>query len=170
MEHILAKDDEEVFKENYWLAPEKKTGNFELDLGCEMRVSMVELVNTHNADKKDRSTKEFKVFLSKEKSGPWEEVIHSSLKDSREAADPLPIERFSFAERFAKFVKFELLTFYGNGGGLQYFHVKGRITIKYLEDVNRFSRSEMSETQEAEVSQESYPEEVLPVSLWKMYL
>ena len=129
VEHLLSKDEKEVYEENYWLSAENKTGNFVLDLGCEMRVSMVELVNTHNADKKDRSTKEFKVFLGKEKTGPWEEVVHTTIPDTREQKDPLPIQRFSFAERFAKFVKFELLKWYGNGGGLQYFHVKGKYQL-----------------------------------------
>ena len=49
---------------NYWLAPGGKTGGeFLLDLGCEDSFNAVELVNTHNAYARDRSTQRFQVFL-----------------------------------------------------------------------------------------------------------
>ena len=112
-------------EKNYWLGPDKKGGSFTVDLGCETRVSMVELVNTHNAQYKDRSTKEFKVLVSKTGNGSWDEVVHKTLRDSRFLPDPLPLKKFTFAEHIVKYIKFELLSFYGNGGGLQFFNVKG---------------------------------------------
>ena len=115
----------EIFGKNYWLAPDKQeSAEFVLDLGSEKTVSMVELVNTHNGYHRDRSMKEFKVFLSSDSSdGPWEEVVHQTLEDSRQQADPLPLQTFPFTERTARFVKFNQISYYGNGGGLQYFTV-----------------------------------------------
>ena len=49
---------------NYYLTPDKQDGGeFLLDLGCEESFETVELVNTHNAGIRDRSTKGFQVFL-----------------------------------------------------------------------------------------------------------
>ena len=54
----------EEFGTNYWLSPNREEGGeFILDLGCEDSFDTVELVNTHNVHYKDRSTKEFQVFL-----------------------------------------------------------------------------------------------------------
>ena len=109
---------------NYWLAPDKQNrAEFVLDLGCKMTVNLVELVNTHNGHCRDRSMKEFKVFLSDSSEGPWEEVVHQTLEDSRQQEDPLPVQTFSFSERTARFVKFNQISYYGLGGGLQYFTV-----------------------------------------------
>ena len=114
--------------QNYWLAPDNKPAEFVLDLGCNKIVNMMELVNTHNAYHRDRSAKEFKVFTSSFKDGPWQMVVHKTLQDSRAHADPLPVLSFPFStysEATARFVKFNLISWYGYGGGLQYFAVKG---------------------------------------------
>merc|ERR1711936_387944 len=118
----------EIFGKNYWLAPDKQeSAEFVLDLGYEKTVNMVELVNTHNGYHRDRSMKEFKVFLSIDSSdGPWEEVLHQTLEDSRQQADPLPHQTFPFSARTAKFIKFNQISYYGLGGGLQYFRTTTR--------------------------------------------
>jgi len=123
--NLLTNAPLEIFGENYWLAPNgQDRAEFVLDLGCEKTVNLVELVNTHNGFYRDRSMKEFKVFLSSDTSyGPWEEVLHQTLEDSRQQADPLPLQTFLFAERTAQFVKFNQISYYGAGGGLQYFSV-----------------------------------------------
>ena len=123
--NLLTNAPLEIFAENYWLAPDRQdSAEFVLDLGCEKTVNLVELVNTHNGHHRKRSMKEFKVFLSDSSEGPWEEVVHQTLEDSRQQADPLPVQTFSFSEGAAKFVKFNQISYYGNGGGLQYFAVK----------------------------------------------
>ena len=123
---LLTRGRVERHHQNYWLAPDRQAGaEFVLMLGCEKTVNLVELVNTHNGDHRDRSMKEFKVFLSSDSSaGPWEEVVHQTLEDSRRQPDPLPLQTFPFTQRSAKFVKFNQISYYGNGGGLQYFAVK----------------------------------------------
>ena len=54
-------------------------------------------------------------------------MLDKELTDGRQVEDPLPIESFSFEEEiFCKFLKFEVVSWYGVGGGLQYFDfIKG---------------------------------------------
>ena len=121
--NLLTNAPQEIIGGTLWLAPNlQDSAEFVLDLGCEKTVNMVELVNTHAGRFRDRSMKEFKVFLSSDSpDGPWEEVVHQSLEDSRQQPDPLPLQIFPFTERTAKFVKFNQISYYGDGGGLQYF-------------------------------------------------
>ena len=122
---LLTKAPLEIEGENYWVAPwQQDSAEFVLDLGCKKTVNLVELVNTHSEQYRSRSMKEFKVFLSDSLEEPWEEVVHQTLEDSRQQADPLPVQTFSFSERTAKFVKFNQISYYGDGGGLQYFALK----------------------------------------------
>ena len=52
--------------------------------------------------------------------GPWTEVLYNELKDTRRM-NPIPSNKFSIKPTVAKFVKFTLLSYWGHGGGLQYF-------------------------------------------------
>ena len=124
---MLTKDPLEIQYKNYWLAPKQSSAEFVLDLGCEKISNMVELVNTHNGNHRNRATKEFKVSISNYQAGPWNEVVYETLEDSRNQTDPLPVQTFPFSLPFevtARFVKFNLISWYGEGGGLQYFALK----------------------------------------------
>ena len=122
---LLTNSPVELHGENYWLAPHgQQSAEFVLDLGCSKQVNMVELVNTHNAEYRNRGTKEFKVFVSESSEGPWEQVVHQTLEDSRNQPDPLPLLTFPFHDLKARFVKFNQISFHGDGGGLQYFAIK----------------------------------------------
>ena len=48
---------------NYWLTPDRKPGEFILDLGCERPITRVDIVNTHNSKYRDRSTRNFQVAI-----------------------------------------------------------------------------------------------------------
>ena len=116
---------------NYWLAESKKTGEeqgFIMSLGCNKRVGGVTLRNTHNALYRDRSTKMFRILGSVAYDGPWQELLVANLEDSRRQ-NPPPLQQIMFPNfAVVSFVKFELLEYYGLGGGLQYFAVgKGHI-------------------------------------------
>ena len=50
-------------------------------------------------------------------------MASGELEDSRQQEDPLPLQTFTFNPISARFVKFEITSFYGTGGGLQYFNV-----------------------------------------------
>ena len=63
-----------------------------------------------------------KVFLAT-KWNMWKEVLHEELPDPRNL-DPVPPNKFHICPEPAKYVKFELLSYWGDkGGGLQYFAV-----------------------------------------------
>ena len=109
---------------NYWLAENGKTGEdqgFILDLGCALPVWGVNLRNTRNADHNDRSTKKFLVRGSLRMEGPWKKLLTANLHDSRHQ-DPPPLQALMFEKSVVvTLVKFELLEYWGAGGGLQYF-------------------------------------------------
>ena len=111
---------------NYWLTEEEKKGEeqgFIMDLGCEKTVQGVSLRNTHNGRHRDRSTKKFRLRGSLNYNGPWNELLVADLEDSRNQ-NPPPVQNLTFANSATvRFVKFELLEYWGNGGGLQYFEV-----------------------------------------------
>ena len=64
VEFALHHAEKDEYGKNYYLTPGGQVGaEFLLDLGCEDSFNTVELVNTHNAQYRDRSTKRFQVFL-----------------------------------------------------------------------------------------------------------
>ena len=66
----------------------------------------------------------FGIFHSdKSEDGPWKMVLQKTLDDSRKHIDPLPLQEFSITSTKGRFVKFELVSYYGLGGGLQYFNI-----------------------------------------------
>ena len=92
-------------------------------LHCKAVVTAFELVNTHREDQRSRATKGFTVSLSVSSAGPWTEVYSGELEDSRQQQDPLPLQTFTFSALAARFVKFQMTSYYGSSGGLQYFNV-----------------------------------------------
>jgi hypothetical protein len=67
----------------------------------------------------------------------WKHVLKHELEDSREEEDMLPIQSIALRTRYhAHFIKFELLSWWGVGGGLQYFNIQrdeeGKITKNWL--------------------------------------
>jgi len=114
---------------NYWLAERPNTG-FVMSLGRSSTVWGVTLRNTQNSWYQSFSTKKFKVLGGPTASGPWEELLVYGLEDSRRQ-NPPPVQQIMFANpanpanpaipAVVSFIKFELLEYWGSGGGLQYF-------------------------------------------------
>ena len=51
-------------------------------------------------------------------------MLETSLEDSRQQSDPLPVQQIDLqSEADGQFLKFELLEWYGTGGGLQFFDI-----------------------------------------------
>ena len=67
-----------------------------LDLVESKTLNTLELVNTHDGPVRGRCTKDFQVFLGQTIDGPWQQIINSSLEDTRWHTDPLPLKKFSF--------------------------------------------------------------------------
>ena len=58
-------------------------------------------------------------------SGPWTEVLDTELEDCREQAEPQPVQVISLnQEASCRFLKFELVSWWGMYGALQYFGIK----------------------------------------------
>jgi len=108
---------------NYWLAEQKTVEDqgFVMSLGRSSTIWGVTLRNIHNSWAHDRATKKFKVLGGSTANGPWEELLVADLEDSRRQ-NPPPVQQLMFANpAVVSFIKFELLEYWGNGGGLQYF-------------------------------------------------
>ena len=58
--NVLVHNKDEKLAKGYWLSPTEAGGSFVLDLGCDHHFRAIELVNTHNSDNRDRSTKDFR--------------------------------------------------------------------------------------------------------------
>ena len=59
-------------------------------------------------------------------SGPWTQVLDKELEDSQQQQDDDPSRLQMIAldkETEAQFVKFDLISWWGRGGGLQYFDI-----------------------------------------------
>ena len=63
--NLLALGETEIFGKNYWLAPGMGPGTLEFDLQFLHTFQLVALVNTHNTDHRDRSSKEIRCIASK---------------------------------------------------------------------------------------------------------
>merc|ERR1719500_766134 len=120
----------EVFGENYWLGKDFKNGEFVLECATSVSLDTIELVNTRSGNHRDRGTKEFQVELSESEDGPWKTVVGPfSLRDPRKE-NYNQLYTYFFTPVKAKFVKFKMLSYYGFGGGLNYF-------MASKEDVNQ---------------------------------
>ena len=128
---------------NFWLAPNKKAGprqGFTLDIGCLKKVSGIQLKNTRNRMYKNRGTKRFRLLASKSVSGPWKAILQKTLEDSRKKKPCLLTIQLVHPQIF-RFVKFELLEYWGKGGGLQHFSL---LTDDNFDDIFGFDQLSFS--------------------------
>ena len=107
---------------NYWLAAENAIGadaQITLDLDCEKWINGVYIRNTHNSYLNDRGTKNFTLF-GFNASGVLDILTHGQLPDQRNVTGEwtqfFPLNTLVYV----KFLKFQVDSFYGKGGGLHY--------------------------------------------------
>ena len=60
---VLTRQTKEEWGKSYWLTPYRRGGQFIMDLGCVKTINTIELVNTHNGERKDCTTRGFQVYL-----------------------------------------------------------------------------------------------------------
>ena len=107
----------------YFLIEKKGDEGFILDLGCAKKVVGVRLKNTHNRYHRDRGTKKFCLFGSMSTYGPWQTILEKNLEDPRQQ-NPPPVKRLLFEKACnLRYLKFQLVEFWGYGGGLQHLSV-----------------------------------------------
>jgi hypothetical protein len=112
----------------YWLAPAHTVASLNLDLGCVRVIDRLTLKNTRNAHVNNRGLKQFSVSLSNSTSGPWRVVLTGSLPDARQRNDTCDVPLTTFElntsmtekEKTGRALKLEVMSWYGDGAGLQY--------------------------------------------------
>ena len=106
---------------NYWLADNiKEKPSLTLDLHQYKYVTGFRIKNTKNGEKKDRGTKEFTIF------GDGQTLTSDTLNDITKVDGEAELEHFSVdPPKLVRIIKFQIDSFYGDGGGLQYFSVEG---------------------------------------------
>jgi len=127
--NVLTNEQDIRFNEtttNYWLTGNGKTGvdaRLFMYLGGTKTISGFVIKNTHNAEINSRATKDFTISTgtSPDPLGDWIPVLNDTLKDARNIGE-VPVETFKLDVPIsANFIRFEITSFYGTGGGLQYF-------------------------------------------------
>ena len=116
-------DSEDIWGVNYWLTGNGKVRDeayFVMDRGCPTEISSLTVRNTHNDNYNDRGMKQMSVFTSTSASGPWNNIHTATLPDPRNAKPSLITYQVSGQGRF---VKVQVDSFYGLGGGLQFFGI-----------------------------------------------
>ena len=98
-----------------------QSARIRVGLGCKKQVSGVWLKNVQNPPSFDRGTKMFRLLGSSTFSdGPWKRLIGNLLEDSRKK--PPKVKTLMFDKPLVlRYLKFELVEYWGLGGGLQYF-------------------------------------------------
>ena len=111
-------------KLNFWLAEQGKTRGegFTIKVDrCARRVQGFQIKNKGKGTDTEFATKGFLVSGSLDSNGPWKTLIQDELIDTTggRSAD---LPNFTMDKPVKiKFLKFELVSFWGEGGGLQYF-------------------------------------------------
>ena len=120
-ENVLFEEKEKIG--NYWLAGVGKKGPeavFSLDLKQYKNVTGFKIKNTKNETKRDQGTKKFTIY-SEDKI-----LMSEELDDIQNMKDEVPTVSFSLdPPQLIRYLKFQIDSFYGTGGGLQYFSVIG---------------------------------------------
>ena len=77
-------------------------------------------MNTKRGEKQNHATEGFTIF------GEDQNLLSDRLGDTQDMNDEVPTMNFSLdSPKLIRFVKCQIDSFYGNGGGLQYLSVEG---------------------------------------------
>ena len=120
--------DEEDFisgnNSNYWLTYDGQTGEdarLYMAFACPTTIRGFRIKNTHDTQHNDFGTNKFKIFASTSGSGQWTKILSGNLPDAWNV-DPVPVLQFPLAGSLTmQYIMFQIETFYGYAGGLQYF-------------------------------------------------
>ena len=113
---------------SFWLAPNGATDSYVvIDLGAIMVVDEIRLQNTHNRSHNDRGTEDFRLSLSND-GASFTPIIDSTMDSVWGTGSAIPIESYSVANVSARYVRFDLDSYYGvKGGGLNEISVYGAV-------------------------------------------
>lgn len=109
---------------NYWLgAWGRTTGQwFTVKVDSYARwIAGVQIKNKGNDKYTPRATKGFKVSGAKNENGPWQTLLENELVEPTENT-AAPLLNFTFEKPVEiQYLRFDLVSYWGNAGGLQYF-------------------------------------------------
>ena len=111
-------------KLNFWLAEHGKTRGqgFTIKVDrCARRVQGFQIKNKGKGTDTGFATKGFLVSGSLDSNGPWKTLIQDELTDTTGGRSAHLLNFTMDKPVKIKFLKFELVSFWGEGGGLQYF-------------------------------------------------
>ena len=123
---ILGEEDDWMAngKTNFWLAEQEETSGqgFTLRLdACARLIAGCQIKNIGKGDTSGWAIKDFKVSGSMNENGPWETLVEDQLVDTSNGGAASRLN-FTFDNpEEIQFIKFELISYWGEGGGLQYF-------------------------------------------------
>jgi len=128
--HVVTNEEEILenvlgeFHSNYWATDNGATGDAAqlfMVFQCSRTIKGFLLKNTHNAYDNDRGTQDFTISISESIDGPWTDILTGTLPDARDVSS-VPVLNFDLEnEVVTQYLRFQVDTFYGYGGGLQYF-------------------------------------------------
>jgi len=109
---------------NYWITGDGATGDdaqLFMAFQCQRTIKGFLLKNTHNTGHNDRGTQNFTISISDTIDGPWTDILTGTLPDARNVS-PVPVLNFDLENEVeTPYLRFQVDTYYGHGGGLQYF-------------------------------------------------
>merc|ERR1712236_6615 len=112
---------------NFWLTPDEKTGDeaaLYMYFSCPRTISGFYIKNTRNNVANDRGTKKFRISSSEtSNNGDWTTQLEGTLPSAINVpTNKVPTLSFPLDNGpiTTRFIKFEIESFYGRGGGLQY--------------------------------------------------
>ena len=109
---------------NLWLAEEGKTTGqgFTIKVdNCARLIAGCQMKNKGQGVSSNRATKGFRILGSSNEDGPWETLLEDELADTR-GWTAATLTNFTLEEPVeVQFLKFDLVSYWGVGGGLQYF-------------------------------------------------
>jgi len=111
---------------NYWLAQVGHTtgqGFTVMVDDCTRLIAGVQIKNLGNGfASRGYATKEFRISGSKNQSGPWETLVEDWLVDTSGVSRAAALLNYTFDKPIEiQYIRFDLVSFWELGGGLQYF-------------------------------------------------
>ena len=109
---------------NYWVTDDGATGDdaqLFMAFQCSRTIKGFRLKNTHNGNANDRGTRDFTISISDKIDGTWTDILSNTLPDARDVSQ-VPVLNFDLKNEVeTQYLRFQVDSYYGRGGGLQYF-------------------------------------------------
>ena len=111
-------------KRNYWVAEGGKTTGqgFTLKVdSCPRWIAGVQIKNKGKGGYTTWATREFKISGAKNVNGPWQTLVEDKLSNTT-GGNAASLLNFTFEQPVeVQYLRFDLISYWGKGGGLQYF-------------------------------------------------